>query len=276
MGVCVARQVQPVARHVLCVVRRSQQAVNDPLEGASRVVSDEGGELLRLWREPGQVEGYAPEPGRAVCLRRGLQPRALQAALDEGVDPVTRPRGVAHWGQRRPRGGDEGPVPLVASALFDPADQERSLLFAELCLGLRRRHAVLGELFGDALNEEAGCGIARHDRGASASLSGRPLALIEAQPSLALRLIRSVAVEARSRQDRLDVSAVLKLFTRVSRRREGARAQEQRGCEHRGVSSRAHMRGTVGSSLWIRRRSLRASRCCPRTCRSRSLGPAAC
>jgi hypothetical protein len=66
-----------------------------------------------------------------------------------------------------------------------------------------------------------------------AALSRSSFALIEAQPSFALRGVRAVAVEAGLSQDRLDVTPILNALTLPYLRSEDAHTREQSYREYR-------------------------------------------
>ena len=69
VGVGVAREVEPVARPALAVVRRGEQAIDEPFVGVGTFVGQKRVDLRGRRRQAGQVERDAAEP--ACVSRRG-------------------------------------------------------------------------------------------------------------------------------------------------------------------------------------------------------------
>ena len=94
----VARDVEPVGGHALAVGRRRQQAIDDALVGVGGAVGEERVDLGRRRRQPGQIEGHAPQPGLARRLGRRLP--ALR--LERGAARSDRSRRVPSRSRRPP------------------------------------------------------------------------------------------------------------------------------------------------------------------------------
>ena len=202
----VARDVEPVGGHALAVGRRRQQAIDDALVGVGGAVGEERVDLGRRRRQAGQVEGHAPQPGLARRLGRRLPALRLERGQHEPIDLAACPAARGDRRQRRRGGRDERPVRLPLGALFDPADQRRLLDLVEREVRIGRRHHHLGVGAGDAADQLALGRAARHD-GAMARLQRRQRRClhVEPQPALALPVVRTVALEAAVREERLDV-----------------------------------------------------------------------
>ena len=201
----VAHRVEPVAGHLLGMLIGLEQAFDGLREGVGRAVGEEGLGLLRRRRQAGQVEVEAAE--QAGLVLRGVRLEALLGELgdDERIEGRLGPAGGVR-GRGGADRGDEGPVLLVLRALRDPATQHREFGGLHRLVRLRRRHDFVGILLQDARDEGRLIRVALDDDDVAA-LGGREgvLRSVEAQSRLAGARVRSVAVVAILRQDRLDV-----------------------------------------------------------------------
>ena len=111
LGVGVAGDVEPVAAPPLAVMRRSQQAIDDPGEGIRRPVVFERLDLLGGRRQADQV---VSRPGGASVRRSaggdGVSPAASSRGQDERVDRRARPVRWCDRGDRRLADRLIGPV----------------------------------------------------------------------------------------------------------------------------------------------------------------------
>jgi len=141
VAVRVAREVEPLHRHLLPEVRRGQQAVQGLGPGVGRGVGEEGPLVFLRRRQAGEVERGAPQQRRAVGLRIGRETLLRQGRGDEPVDGVAarRDRGCGRLARQL-----EGPVALVLGAFGDPAAHRLDLRGREDLVELRRRHVVVG------------------------------------------------------------------------------------------------------------------------------------
>ena len=182
-----------------------EQAFDGLRVGFGRAVGEEGLGLLRRRRQAGQVEVEAAE--QAGLVLRGVRLEALLGELgdDERIEGRLGPAGGVR-GRGGADRGDEGPVLLVLRALRDPATQHREFGGLHRLVRLRRRHDFVGILLQDARDEGRLIRVALDDDDVAA-LGGREgeLRSVEAQPRLAGTRVRSVAVVAILRQNRLDV-----------------------------------------------------------------------
>ncbi len=86
MGVRVVRDVQPMARKALAVMRRGQQAIDEAGVGAGGGIVDEGFNRFDRGRQAVQVEGQAANQGPAISGFGHLQALVPQGGIEEGVD----------------------------------------------------------------------------------------------------------------------------------------------------------------------------------------------
>ena len=73
LGLGVAHDIEPVPAPLLAVVRGREQPIDQLLVGVGRRIVDEGIDLLRRRRQPGQVEGDPADERGPVGLRRRRQ-----------------------------------------------------------------------------------------------------------------------------------------------------------------------------------------------------------
>ena len=100
-GVDVAGHVQPVTAPALAEVRRSQQSVDQPLEGVGTLVGDKGLHFLAGGRQAHKVEIGPADKRRTVGLGRKRQSLGRQPSQQKRVDR----RAAASVGQARNRHG---------------------------------------------------------------------------------------------------------------------------------------------------------------------------
>ena len=217
VGVRVACEVEPAARHVLAEARRGEQAVDLALVGVRPVVGEEGVQLLGRRLEAGQVVRQAAQQGLAVGLRRRLEALGGVARGEEAVDWAARPFGacVRHLGAL---GRDERPVLLPRRAGGDPALEGRDLLQVERLVEVGRRHDVAGILAADPADELARVRVAGDEH------RERLLLHVEAHIRLALGLVGTVARVAVVGEDRPDVAREVDVLCRGG---EGEGGQEE-------------------------------------------------
>ena len=84
----------------LTVARRGQQPVHHFGEGVRRPVAQEIFDFLWCGRQPGQVEGCAPQQRQLIGRRGGRDSLLFQFRQDEIVDRTFRPHGVLDGGRR--------------------------------------------------------------------------------------------------------------------------------------------------------------------------------
>ena len=100
VGVGIAREIEPLHRHALAVLRQGQQAVHLLLVGVGGLVGEEGVDFGGGGRQAGEVEADAAQQGGAVGLGRGLESLAFQARQHQAVDRIARPLLIADGGHR--------------------------------------------------------------------------------------------------------------------------------------------------------------------------------
>ena len=199
-----AHDVEPADGHALAVLRRGQEAVDQPLVGAGRGVGLEGGDEFRGRGQAREVEAQAAGQRPAVGLGRGLQPVRLQVGADQPVDGSLARVAGRHRG---PHQRLVGPVALVLGTLGDPALEQGLLDGRERLVGLGRRHQLVRIGAVEAMHQFTAGSVSGHD-GLLAGL-GRPERLVpEVEPQATLHLLHigPVAREAVLGEDRPDVA----------------------------------------------------------------------
>src|SRR5262249_4522869 len=91
IAVGVARDIEPVPRPPLAVMRRRKETVNKSLVGVGAPVAEEGIDLGRCRRQAGQVEAETANQRGAVRLGRGRKSLLLQPRQDKAVDVIAHP-----------------------------------------------------------------------------------------------------------------------------------------------------------------------------------------
>ena len=99
---------------------------------------------------------------------------------------------------------------LVSGAGLDPTPQDRALRFGHAVRGdFDRRHPEIWIFGGDTLPDEALVRMSRHQSAlAAVAPRGRGLELIQSEIGLSRGVIRPVAAEAVSTQNRANVAAI--------------------------------------------------------------------
>ena len=92
-------QVEPVLGLAFAILGRSEQAVDDPLEGVGPVVLEEPVDIGRTRRQAGQVGRDPANPGHAVGLGGVPEPGRFEAGQDEPVDRIPDPTGLLDLGE---------------------------------------------------------------------------------------------------------------------------------------------------------------------------------
>ena len=142
VGVGIARDVEPMAGHLLAMVRARQQPIDELVIGIRGGIGDEGRHLFRSRRQAGEREGDAADERRPVGRGVEGQPLGRHAGLEESIDRVA---GVARCG--RHLGADdlpERPVLLVGGPGRDPARQQVLLGLRKLFVEVGRGHDRVG------------------------------------------------------------------------------------------------------------------------------------
>ena len=207
VGVGVAGEVQPLHRHVLAVVRRSEETVEGLGPGVGRFVGEERLQVGIGGRQAGEVEGGASEQRGLGGFTVRLQALGGETLGEEGVDRV------AAGGNRRDGRFDrnlESPVALILGAFLDPLFDEGDLGFGEHLVELRRRHVVIRVVGAQALHHFALFRMPGRDGGiAGLAALARGFERIKSQLALDLILVRAVAGVAGVGEDRPDVPVEL-------------------------------------------------------------------
>ena len=283
VGLGVADQVEPVPGPALAVLRRSQQPVHHPGEGARGGVGQKGLHFVRSGRQPGQVVIGAAQQHPLGGRRGGFQPGGFQPGQHEGVDGGPDPVLPLDPGELGPPGRLEGPeipallhpgrpavllAPGRAGTLF-PSGKLRlfRLLFGPgrpllhpsrqhgHLLGRQRppgRHLGSGVL--DGPDQEAGGRILRIDRRTPPAALQHGLPAGQAQSGLDGRLA-TVASEAAGLQDGTDLlpeeglRILLRLLSADPRGpgRRQQRQQPQGPAEEQGRHGGSHRISAVSS-----------------------------
>ena len=236
----VAGEVEPLYRHVLAVVRRSQQAVEGLGPGFRRTIGEESLQVGIGRRQAGQVEGGAAEQRGLGGIAVRLQSFGGEALDEESIDRV------AAGGNRRDGRFDrnlESPVALILGAFLDPAFDQGDLIFRKHLVELRRRHVVVGVVGAQSLHHFAGVRFAGDDRGfAGLSAFAGSFERVEAQAALDLILVGAVAGVASVREDRSDVPVELHFLGGYGERPDEAGSGETKTGKAHGVSDVRQLR----------------------------------
>ena len=204
-GLGETHKIEPMPGPAFAVVRRIEQAVNDLLASARRIVSQEGIDLRgRRWQTD-QIVSHTAEQRALVGLMRRREAVCFELGEDKPVHRVERPVSLAHLGRRCPLDRLKGPVLAAFLEIkllgdcrraashdafgprrshFDPGRQIGDLGVGQLALG---RHAQIGVLIADRLDEQALVRLAGHK-------SRSPVAAFEhggpaIQPQIRFRLL---------------------------------------------------------------------------------------
>ncbi len=210
MGVGVAGDVEPVAGHLLAIVRRRQVPIDHLLVRLRRLVREVLVHFLHGRRQPGERKRHAADECLAVSLSRRLQPFLLHPRQQERIDRVEN-CGVRAWDRGHFGPGDrlEGPVLLVFRTLFDPQADSFLLLVRQLLVRVRRRHYEVFVDGRDARPRFAGFRVAWLDRRETPPLRKCPLGRVEPELRLARFGVEAVTCETRIGEDRPHIAVEL-------------------------------------------------------------------
>gem|GEM_PF-4306844 len=125
----------------------------------------------------------------------------LHRGEQKTIDRMRLPARLVDSGWLRTLGRDERPVRLILRTRIDPAAKQLPLLIGQCPAGGRRGHDHVGVVRQDAVDDGAGTGIPRNDRGGD-----RIVANIEPQIRFPMPRVWAVAKETVFRQDRSDVA----------------------------------------------------------------------
>ena len=120
-GVGVAREIQPVLRHALAVVRRCQQPVHEFLVSTGRFVSEESIHFGDGRRQAGQIERGAADQRGFVRFRIRRELFLFEFGEREIINRVARPFPVLHRRQLRTFRRNERPMFFPLGAFLHPA-----------------------------------------------------------------------------------------------------------------------------------------------------------
>ena len=81
-------EVEPPRGELLCMPRRGQQSIDQPLVAVGGWVGEVGIDIGRRGGQPGQIEGESPNKRDVVGIGRRLEPLGLEPGQHEPVDPV--------------------------------------------------------------------------------------------------------------------------------------------------------------------------------------------
>ncbi len=155
MRVAVAGRVEPVPRHLLAILRRIDQAVDELVVRLGRFVGDEAIDLGQRGGQAGQVEAHAANERGFVGFGRGVQPFFVEPGQDEAVDRVTGQLRTLHGRRGRMLRLEEGPVTVELGPLVDPPFDEVDLFRRDGLTRVGRRHAHVGIVRDQPLNDRA-------------------------------------------------------------------------------------------------------------------------
>ena len=136
--VCVAREVQPIARHVLAIRRSLHQAGDQTLQFLGRFIQQKAIHLGERRRQTCKIQIHAAHQRLRLGQRRGLQTFPSEASLQKCINRIRHLLGSL--GHDRFLRRDERPMLLVLSPLLDPRLEDGLLLRAQGFLRVRRRH----------------------------------------------------------------------------------------------------------------------------------------
>ncbi len=140
VAVRITGQVQPLQRHPLPEMGRSEQPVQGLFVGIRRLVFGKGVHLFERGGQTGQVEARPPEQGLLVRLLFHAQPFRFQPGGQEGVD---RMLGLGMDRNLRALRSDEGPMALILRSLVDPFAQNFLLFLGDRFPAVERGHVIL-------------------------------------------------------------------------------------------------------------------------------------
>ena len=252
----IPRRIEPVPTAVLAPLRYGHEFCDELFIRVRRGVFHECLDLLRLRRQPREIERKPPRQRAAIRFRRRLQSRGIQRREDEAINRIPHPRLVLHHRQCRALRRLKGPVPLVFRTLLDPAFDDLFFRRAQRLVRLRRRHHLVLVVADNPQPRVALFQIPRHDRAHAIEVRGRAFRRVEPAIRLASLRIEAVAKIAFVRKDRPHVMIESDLrrhrHLRGRDKRCGETENEQKWfCGHDGVENKL-----CGRRLCARRTSI--------------------
>ena len=208
-GVGKTNDIEPRDRHALTESGALKETGDFRIKGSLEILSGclfKSDHFGRCGRETGEIKRKASEKLGGLRARRRLDFFLLKLGENEGIDRIFSRR-CRCWLFDR----SVGPVRFILRALLDPLPEEFALSLGDMLVEMRRRHDIVLVPGVDALEHFRLGRIARPDReqlAIRAQRSGRPLKGIEAQLSLPLFRIRSVAGDAFIRENTPDMGIV--------------------------------------------------------------------
>ena len=202
-------------------IRRLQQSIDEILVGTRRLILNEGLDLTRRWRQPGQVIRHPTNKRLAVRIADRLDPVGLPRIGDEPIDVIERPGvtgidrdGAGSQGAKRPeftslfnRGRhqpDSGTGRLVDSRIdrspTDPLLESVNGLLGQLST---RRHFDRNIVVAHGSHQQAVAGITRRDGRTGIAALDPPGAGIQTEPTPLL--LGAMAIDAVLDQSRANV-----------------------------------------------------------------------
>ncbi len=115
LRVCVARHVEPVASPTLAVVRRGQQAIDEPFVGVGRLVGQKRVDSSGFGRQPQQIERQAADQRPLVRIGREGELFRFERGAEQRVDRRADAIGRRERGHRRTMDWSEAPERTIVA-----------------------------------------------------------------------------------------------------------------------------------------------------------------
>ena len=119
VAVAIARQIEPVPRPLLTVVRRTQQAIDYILIRFGMVVTDELFDFRRRRRQADQIEAEPANQRRSMGLGRRCDALGIQFGPNEPVDRISQPTRVVDFGRCETHWRNESPMRALDGGRFN-------------------------------------------------------------------------------------------------------------------------------------------------------------